>query len=62
VQPRINLETKAEIQKIGVNLNQMTRAMNNRYEPKDFKEIQSELGRITASLQSILLNMEGNDR
>lgn len=52
--PKINLETKAQIQRIGVNLNQMARAMNNYYETKNFDRIEENLRKISEELHGIL--------
>ena len=52
--PKINLETKAQIQRIGVNLNQMARAMNNYYETKNFDRIEENLRKISDELHGIL--------
>jgi uncharacterized protein (DUF1778 family) len=53
-QPRINLETKAMIQKMGVNLNQIARSLNNFYEQKEFAKIRDDLSSITDTLKNIL--------
>jgi hypothetical protein len=52
--PRINMETKALIQRIGINFNQMTRSMNNYYETKNFDRISSDLSEIARTLREIL--------
>jgi hypothetical protein len=52
--PKVNIETKAQINKIGINFNQITRSMNNYYEVKNFDKIQSELQEISRSLRGIL--------
>lgn len=52
--PRINVETKALIQRIGINFNQITRSMNNYYETKNFDKIWAELNEISRTLREIL--------
>lgn len=52
--PRINVETKALIQRIGINFNQITRSMNNYYETKNFDRISTELSEIAKTLRELL--------
>lgn len=52
--PQINIETKALIQRIGINFNQITRSMNNYYEVKNFDRISADLADIAKTLRSIL--------
>jgi hypothetical protein len=52
--PRINTETKALIQRMGINFNQITRSMNNYYEAKNFDRISLDLGEIARTLREIL--------
>jgi len=52
--PKVNIETKAQILKIGVNLNQIARAMNNYYETKNFDRIEVNLRKISDELHTIL--------
>jgi hypothetical protein len=55
--PKVNVETKAQIQRIGVNLNQMARAMNNYYETKNFDRIEENLRKISDELHGILTSL-----
>lgn len=55
--PKINLETKIQIQKIGVNLNQIARALNNYYETKNFDRIEENLSKMSEELHAILTTL-----
>jgi hypothetical protein len=52
--PRANIETKALIQRIGINFNQITRSMNNYYETKNFDRISNDLHDMAKTLREIL--------
>lgn len=56
--PRINIETKAQIQKIGINLNQIARACNNQFENKNYQKIQQELQSMVTVLRMLLDKIE----
>ncbi|MFZ1806419.1 MAG: plasmid mobilization relaxosome protein MobC [Cyclobacteriaceae bacterium] len=51
--PIIVTKVHSQIMKIGINLNQMTRALNNQYEPHYFAEIAKKLENIESQLSSI---------
>lgn len=51
--PQINIQTRAEIQKIGVNINQIARALNNQFAPNNSEKIRSELASIVQILKLI---------
>lgn len=55
--PKVNIETKTQIQKIGVNLNQIARALNNYYETKNFDRIEENIRKISEQLHSILTTL-----
>lgn len=51
--PQVVLKTQGQIMKIGININQMTRSLNNQYEAHYFTEIARKLEQIEKDLSAI---------
>ncbi|HAQ37977.1 MAG TPA: hypothetical protein DCQ58_05660 [Saprospirales bacterium] len=51
--PQLVLKTQGQIMKIGININQMTRSLNNQYEQHYFTEIARKLDQIEKELSAI---------
>jgi|GEM_PF-2810352 len=57
-QSKLTLETKSQIRKIGVNINQIAHRVNAKLEKKDIDFLQKNLDKATHALKSILKTLQ----